>query len=62
LRDTHYSGAEKLGHGKGYKYPHNFKGHFVKQEYLEKKREYYQPTDSGYEKVIKERLKKQRNS
>jgi putative ATPase len=61
LRDMHYPGAEKLGHGKGYKYPHQFKGHFVKQDYLEKKKKYYQPTDLGYEKVIQGRIKKQTN-
>ena len=35
LRDTHYSGAVKLGH-EGYQYPHNYPGHYVKQEYLPK--------------------------
>jgi putative ATPase len=34
LRDSHYPGAEKLGNGKGYKYPHDYPGHFVKQQYL----------------------------
>ncbi len=58
LRDTHYPGAEKLGHGKGYKYPHQFKGHFVKQDYMPQKKKYYAPSDSGYEKEIKERLNK----
>lgn len=34
LRDAHYSGAEKLGHGKGYQYPHAYKGHYIDQQYL----------------------------
>ena len=33
LRDTHYHGAEKLGSGEGYKYVHDYPGHFVRQEY-----------------------------
>lgn len=40
LKDSHYSGAEKLGHGKGYKYPHNYGG-YVEQDYLIKKKKYY---------------------
>ncbi len=58
LRDTNYSGAQKLGHGKEYKYPHDYKGGFVKQDYIPKKKQYYRPKDSGYEKEIKERLNK----
>ena len=34
LRDTHYPGAAKLGHGKGYKYPHDYPHHYVAQNYL----------------------------
>ena len=34
LRDCHYSGAEKLGHGDGYKYAHDYPNHYVKQQYL----------------------------
>jgi len=56
LRVGTYPGAEKLGHGQGYKYAHNYKGHFVKQEYLPAKRKYYIPTAIGYEKKIKEWL------
>lgn len=58
LRDSHYPGAEKLGHGEGYKYAHSYKGHYVKQDYIPDKRKYYQPTDIGYEKKIKEYLEK----
>jgi putative ATPase len=42
LKDSHYPGAKKLGHGKGYKYPHDFGGH-VEQDYLAKKKKYYKP-------------------
>jgi putative ATPase len=42
LKDSHYPGAKKLGHGKGYKYPHDYGG-FVEQDYLPKKKKYYKP-------------------
>jgi len=61
LRDAHYSGAKKLGHGKGYLYPHNYPGNYVEQEYMPEPlrgRRYYQPTDNGMEKEIRRRLKK----
>ncbi|MFC1658878.1 replication-associated recombination protein A [Candidatus Omnitrophota bacterium] len=58
LKDTSYPGAEKLGRGKDYKYPHNYKGHHVKQDYTPKKLKYYEPTDIGYEAKIKQRLEK----
>ncbi len=56
LRVGTYPGAKKLGHGQGYKYAHNYKGHFVKQEYIPAKRKYYIPAPIGYEKKIKEWL------
>lgn len=59
LQDTHYKGAAKLGHGIGYKYAHNYKNHYVKQQYLPdelKDRVFYNPSDNGYEKDIKEYL------
>ncbi len=56
LKDAHYDGAGKLGHGEGYKYAHDFPGHFVKQDYMTEKIKFYEPQDSGYEKKIKERL------
>ena len=56
LRDTHYKGAERLGHGKGYEYAHDHPGHFVAQDYLGVDKVYYEPTDQGVEKKIKERL------
>ena len=58
LRDTHYKGAKTFGHGVGYKYPHDFDGHFVHQKYLPDKisTKYYQPTEQGAEAKIKQRL------
>ncbi len=61
LRDTHYPGAKKLGHGEGYKYAHDFPGHFVAQDYLGALRRYYEPSEEGTEKKVKERLEKWRN-
>ncbi len=56
LRDSHYAGAERLGHGIGYKYAHDFPGHFVAQDYLGVDKVFYEPTDQGVEKKIRERL------
>lgn len=56
LKDAHYKGAGRLGRGKGYKYPHDFPGHYTAQDYLPQKREYYRPSEQGEEKRIKERL------
>jgi putative ATPase len=56
LKDASYQGVETLGHGKGYKYAHDFPNHYVKQKYTRKKVTYYQPTDIGYEAKIKQRL------
>ena len=59
LRDAHYKGAAKLGHGTEYIYPHDFPGHFTIQQYLPKELEgsqYYLPTENGQEKVLKDRL------
>ena len=55
LRDTHYQGAQALGSGKGYLYPHDFPGHYVKQTYLPKElegRRYYTPTQQGHEATL----------
>ncbi|MEI9961247.1 MAG: replication-associated recombination protein A [Limisphaerales bacterium] len=60
LRDSHYKGAKRLGHGEGYKYSHDFEGHFVAQDYLGADKRYYEPTDQGVEKKIKERVEKWR--
>jgi len=62
LKDAHYKGAARLGRGKGYQYPHDYPGHYVKQDYLPEKRGYYRPTEQGEEKRIKERLIGLRNT
>ena len=56
LKDASYRGAKKLGHGQGYKYAHQYDDHYVEQDYIPEKRVYYEPTDIGYEKKIKEYL------
>jgi len=56
LRVGSYPGAEKLGHGQGYKYAHGYEGHFVEQEYVPCDKEYYAPANSGFEAVIRKRL------
>ncbi len=56
LRDSHYKGAEQLGHGKEYLYSHNYEGGFVPQAYLPEGRRYYEPTENGQEMRIKQRL------
>lgn len=55
LKDAHYAGAKELGHT-GYQYAHDHPYHFVDQEYAPLDRKYYEPTDLGYEKTIRERL------
>lgn len=61
LKDAHYRGAKRLGHGEGYKYAHDYEGHYVAQDYLGAVRRYYVPTEQGVEKKIKDRLEKWRN-
>ena len=56
LRDAHYRGAKKLGHGEGYKYSHDYAGSYVPQAYLPEGRVYYEPSENGFEKAVKERL------
>jgi putative ATPase len=56
LRDAHYQGAKRLGHGEGYQYAHSHPGHFVAQDYLGADRRYYEPTEQGVERKIKERV------
>jgi putative ATPase len=56
LRDTHYKGAEQLGHGDGYQYSHDAPTGWVPQDYLPEARRYYEPVERGYEAVIRQRL------
>ena len=62
LRDTHYKGAARLGYGEGYKYPHDFPGHYVAQRYAPVEAQgmpYYVPSEQGFEREIRE-LRKSR--
>ncbi len=64
LRDASYKGARRLGHGKGYLYPHNYPEAYVEQEYLPPQlagKKFYHPREQGYEARLKERLAKLRN-
>lgn len=64
LQDAHYKGSANLGHGVGYKYAHDYPEHYVKQQYLPdeiKNEKFYEPTEIGYEKGLKERLERLRN-
>ncbi|MGH7215459.1 MAG: hypothetical protein ACREIT_11905, partial [Tepidisphaeraceae bacterium] len=56
LRDAHYGGSKRLGHGEGYKYAHDFADGYVDQDYLGVDKMYYTPTDRGYEVEITKRL------
>ena len=59
LRDAHYKGAAKLGHGIEYIYPHDYPGHFTPQQYLpeiSKNSRYYEPSENGREKYLRDYL------
>ena len=59
LQDAHYGGHEKLGHGIGYKYAHDYPNHYVEQQYLPeeiKGEKFYELSDMGYEKKLKEHM------
>ncbi|MBQ4529856.1 MAG: replication-associated recombination protein A [Lachnospiraceae bacterium] len=61
LKDAHYGGAAKLGHGIGYKYAHDYKNNYVNQQYLPDElvgSVFYQPSENGYEKNIKEHMER----
>ena len=65
LRGSNYPGAARLGHGRGYRYPHDYPGHYVRQDYLPpalRGRIFYQPTEQGFEKQIKARLDRLRGA
>ena len=60
LRDTHYAGHERLGSGAQYKYPHDYPGHWIPQEYMPPEvrgHKYYVPSDQGQELKLRERRK-----
>ena len=56
LRDSHYGGAKRLGHGAGYEYAHDAPDAVAAQDYLGVEREYYRPVDRGFERELAERL------
>ncbi len=59
LQDSHYRGAKQIGHGTGYLYAHDFPNHYVRQQYLPDglfDAKFYEPTENGYEKQIREHL------
>lgn len=61
LQDHHYPGADKLGHGVGYRYAHDYPNHYVEQQYLPDRirdRQFYRPSQQGHEKEIREHLKR----
>ncbi|MBI4710451.1 MAG: replication-associated recombination protein A [Nitrospirae bacterium] len=60
LKDTSYKGASRLGAGAGYKYPHDYDGHFIPQEYMQGHKTFFTPSEEGYEKIFKEILRKRR--
>ena len=65
LQDAHYPGAKKLGHGTGYRYAHDYPNHYVEQQYLPSEIEgevFYEPSENGYEKEIREYFKKIKGS
>jgi len=57
LRDAHYAGAERLGHGKGYQYAHDEPDGVAAQDYLGVEKEYYRPTERGFEQELSRRLR-----
>jgi putative ATPase len=57
LRNDAFKGAKEWGYGAGYKYPHDYEGNYVEQQYLPeelKDAQYYFPSDNGYERKFKE--------
>jgi putative ATPase len=61
LKSTGYKGAVRLGAGVGYKYPHNYKGHHVEQQYVAKKKIFFIPSEEGYEKIFRQRRGERRS-
>jgi putative ATPase len=60
LRDAHYQGAKRLGHGEGYQYSHDAPEGWVDQDYLGVDRKYYEPVDRGFESELRRRLEELR--
>jgi putative ATPase len=62
LQDAHYPGAKRLGHSQGYEYAHDAPDAIAAQDYLGVEREYYRPTDRGFEKDLAKRLESIRSA
>ncbi|TPW09708.1 MAG: putative ATPase, partial [Acidimicrobiaceae bacterium] len=63
LRDAHYQGAQSLGHGTGYEYPHDHPDGWVAQQYLpdaQVDKRYYEPSEFGREREVRERMERRR--
>lgn len=63
MRDAHYAGAKQLGHGEGYKFPHNYPNHWVAQQYLPdalSEASFYAPSDQGLEPTLWRKLNERR--
>jgi len=56
LKDSHYKGAERLGHGEGYEYAHSGDDGWVDQDYLGVDRSYYRPVNRGFEAELQQRM------
>jgi putative ATPase len=61
LQSAGYKGAARLGKGIGYKYPHDYKGGHMDQNYLPKKKNFFFPSGEGYEKIFRQRLRERRS-
>ncbi len=61
LKSTGYKGAARLGAGVGYKYPHDYTDHYIEQQYVTNNKKFFFPSDEGYEKVFRKRLRKRRS-
>ena len=59
LKGSNYAGAKQMGHGKGYKYPHDYEGNYIEQQYLPDTliaKKYYHPSNNGHEKEVNKKL------
>lgn len=61
LKSSGYKGAARLGAGTGYKYPHDYKGQQPDQQYVSKDRIFFSPSDEGYEKTFRQRIRERRS-
>ena len=62
LKDSSYKSAGKLGAGIGYRYPHDYAHHYVRQSYMHEPKTFYTPSSEGFEKILQERLHTRRET